>query len=214
MARFASLRAWQACFAADRARILAALEEKTKRLALQAYVIERGACYRSMTCGELASAFELAERVVRKEVNALLLQGLVSASWDEEEAVLLFEEAVPNRVEVLAEQLMEKVNELMESNERVKEELNGEKREESGKGKMKRATGVFGQRGVRSKVKVNRGCCVCCSCVLLEVLKRDVVSLCVTFVVLTKAWIAVMSSKPSEANQRDEQSMPKKQSKR
>ena len=46
--------------------------------------------------------------------------------------------------------------------ERVKEELNGEKREESGKGKMKRATGVFGQRGVRSKVKVNRGCCVCC----------------------------------------------------
>ena len=50
----------------------------------------------------------------------------------------------------------------MESNERVKEELNGEKREESGKGKMKRATGVFGQRGVRSKVKVNRGCRVCC----------------------------------------------------
>ena len=214
MARFASLRAWQACSAADRARILAALEEKTKRLALQAYVIERGACYRSMTCGELASAFELAECVVRKEVNALLLQGLVSASWDEEEAVLLFEEAVPNRVEVLAEQLLEKVNELMESNERVKEELNGEKREESGKGKMKRATGVFGQRGVRSKVKVNRGCRVCCSCVLLEVLKRDVVSLCVTFVVPTRVWIAVMSSKPSEANQRDEQSMPKEQSKR
>lgn len=124
-------------------------------------MIERGAGYQSIACSDLASLFELGERVVRKEVNVLLLQGLVSASWDEEEAVLLFEEAVPNRVEVLAEQLLEKVNELLESNERVKEELSGEKREESGKGKMKRATGVFGQRGVRSKVKANRGWGVC-----------------------------------------------------
>ena len=131
-------------------------------------MIERGACYQSIACSELASMFELTERAVHKEVNALLLQGLVSASWDEEEAVLLFEEAVPNRVEVLAEQLLEKVNELMESNERVKEELNGEKREESGKGKMKRATGVLGQRGVRSKVKVNRGWYVCYQKVLFK----------------------------------------------
>lgn len=145
--------------AEDRARILCLLREKTKLLSLQAYLIERGSCYHSILCEDLMAMFDCSLKVVRKEVNALLLQGLVSASWNEDETVLLLEEALPNRVEVLAEQLMEKVNELVESNEKVKDELSGKKKEEEGK--MKRTTSMFGPRNVRSKVKVNRGWCVC-----------------------------------------------------
>ena len=146
--------------AEDRERILGLLKEKTKLLSLQAYLIERGSCYHSILCEDLMAMFDCSLKVVRKEVNALLLQGLVSASWNEDETVLLLEEALPNRVEVLAEQLMEKVNELVESNEKVKDELSGKKKEEEGK--MKRTTSMFGPRNVRSKVKVNRGWRVCC----------------------------------------------------
>ena len=97
------------------------LEGKTQTLALQAFLLERGTCYQSLSLEGLCEMFSLPADRVRAEVNRLLLQGLVSAFWNEDATMLQFVETLPSRVEMLTLQMAEKVNELEEANRRVRE---------------------------------------------------------------------------------------------
>ena len=106
------------------------LQGKTQTLALQAFLLERGACYQSLSLEGLCEMFSLPADRVRAEVNRLLLQELVSAFWNEDATMLQFVETLPSRVEMLTLQMLEKVNELENENESMKEEEIDEKYKE------------------------------------------------------------------------------------
>lgn len=122
---------WRFLPAETRGNVLDMLQGKTQTLALQAFLLERGACYQSLSLEGLCEMFSLPADRVRAEVNRLLLQELVSAFWNEDATMLQFVETLPSRVEMLTLQMLEKVNELEDANKKMKEE----KRDERYKGR-------------------------------------------------------------------------------
>lgn len=149
------LSAWRAFPAETRASVLAMLRERLQRLALQAFLIRHAAVYGAVTVELLAAMFSLRASVIRSETNALVVKGLVNAMWNEDATVLVFEEGLPSRVETLALQLVEKLKDLEDANELVKEELRGERRDERGM-RNRHAGGSFGLRTTWMKGRENR----------------------------------------------------------
>ena len=98
--------------------------------------------------------FSMSVNAVRGEVNRLLLMGLLNAVWNEDQTVILFVKALPSRVQTLALQIMEKINELEETNERVREELKGDRRED--RYKLRKTLNSFGQRTNGGKQRQTR----------------------------------------------------------
>lgn len=140
------LAAWRAFPERTRVSVLAMLRERFQRLALQAFLIRHAAVYGAVTVELLAAMFGLRASVIRSETNALVVKGLVNAMWNEDATVLVFEEGLPSRVESLALQLAEKLKDLEDANEMVKDELRGERRH----------TGAFGSRTPWMKGRENR----------------------------------------------------------
>lgn len=126
------LAAWRAFPETTRVLVLAMLHERFKRLALQAFLIRHAAVYGAVTVELLVAMFSLRASVIRSETNALVVKGLVNAMWNEDATVLVFEEGLPSRVETLALQMVEKLRDLEEANEVVKDELRGTRRYPSG----------------------------------------------------------------------------------
>ena len=122
MAICRAIGAWRFLPAGTREAVLAMLQTKTQTLALQAFLLERGACYQSLSLEGLCEMFGLPAERVRAEVNRLLLEELVSAYWNEDATMLLFVETLPSRVETLTLQMAEKVGELEDANRKMKEE--------------------------------------------------------------------------------------------
>ena len=149
------LSAWRAFPAETRVSVLAMLRERLQRLALQAFLIRHAAVYGAVTVELLAAMFSLRASVIRSETNALVVKGLVNAMWNEDATVLVFEEGLPSRVETLALQLVEKLKDLEDANELVKEELRGERRDERGM-RNRHAGGSFGLRTTWMKGRENR----------------------------------------------------------
>lgn len=122
MAICRAIGAWRFLPAGTREAVLAMLQTKTQTLALQAFLLERGACYQSLSLEGLCEMFGLPAERVRAEVNRLLLEELVSAYWNEDATMLLFVETLPSRVETLTLQMAERVGELEDASRRRREE--------------------------------------------------------------------------------------------
>lgn len=122
MAICRAIGAWRFLPAETREAVLAMLQTKTQTLALQAFLLERGACYQSLSLEGLCEMFSLPAERVRAEVNRLLLEELVSAYWNEDATMLLFVETLPSRVETLTLQMAERVGELEDASRRRREE--------------------------------------------------------------------------------------------
>lgn len=148
---------WSTLAPETREAVLAMLEAKTRVLALQAFLIRHALAYQAVATELLVGMFGLGENAIRSEVNVLIVQGLLDAAWNEDASMLLFAEALPSRVETLSLQLLKKVEELAEANERVKEELRGEKRDDTRMNRGRRVVGVFGQRGTMMRSKGRTG---------------------------------------------------------
>ena len=157
MKHIQSITAWSGFPTASREALLTMLREKFQVLALQAFLIRHVSAYQAVAMDLLMAMFDCSQSSVRSEVNILIVQGLLNAAWNEDASLLLFEDTLPSRVDVLSLQLLEKVEELSEANERVKDELCGEKKEELKGSKGRRTVGVFGQRSNLIKTRENKG---------------------------------------------------------
>lgn len=154
MELFRSINAWRWLSPESRSQVLSMIQTKTQILALQAFLLQRSVCYQSLNLSELCDMFSMSVNVVRGEVNRLLLMGLLNAVWNEDQTVILFVKALPSRVQTLALQIMEKINELEETNERVREELKGDRRED--RYKLRKTLNSFGQRTNGGKQRQTR----------------------------------------------------------
>lgn len=154
---YKKMKIWSVLEKSKREAIFDMLQKKTQTLSLQAYLINHCQDYQSITLPVLEKMFALDASSIRREVNALLLQGLVDASWNEDATVLVFVETLSSGVETVATQLMEKVKELEEANENVKEELKNERREEQMKFKNRKPGSSFAQRNLRTRTRILKG---------------------------------------------------------
>ena len=74
------------------------LEKKTQVLSLQAYLIHHNNCYQSISIEVLEKMFALDQLTILSEVNLLLVQGLVEASWNEDATVFIASALLPAQV--------------------------------------------------------------------------------------------------------------------
>ena len=146
MEKVSAISAWKTFSVEARSAVLVMLREKFQILALQAFLIRHPASYQTVDLDLLVRMFGLSTARVRSEVNQLIIQGLLSAEWNEDASILLFMTTLPSRLDTLAQQLLEKVSELADANERVKDEVSGVKRDEVKNAKVRRCVGVLGQR--------------------------------------------------------------------
>ena len=146
MEKVSAISAWKALSTEARSAVLVMLRKKFQMLALQAFLIRHPASYQTVDLDLLVQMFGLSTARVRSEVNQLIIQGLLSAEWNEDASILLFVAALPSRLDTLAHQLLEKVGELADANARVKDEISGVKRDEVKNVKVRRSVGVLGQR--------------------------------------------------------------------
>ena len=146
-----AITVWTTLAAEARSAVLSMLREKLQVLALQAFLIRHPAFYQTVDLELLVRMFCQPATRVRSEVNQLIIQGLLSAEWNEDASVLLFVNVLPSHLDTLTHQLLEKVSELADANERVKDEVSGEKREETKNTKVRRSVGVLGQRAAFAK---------------------------------------------------------------
>ena len=154
---YKQMKIWGYFGVTQKEAIFAMLQKKTQALSLQAYLIHHGGCYQSIALEVLEQMFGLERTAVLSLVNVLLTQGLIDAHWNEDATVLVFIEALSSRVEAVAVQLEEKVEELTEVNRLVVEELKGEKKEEFTKYKTRKTGIVFGQKSLKMRANVYKG---------------------------------------------------------
>lgn len=151
-----AITVWTTLAAEARSAVLSMLREKLQVLALQAFLIRHPASYQTVDLELLVHMFCQPATRVRSEVNQLIIQGLLSAEWNEDASMLLFVNVLPSHLDTLTHQLLEKVSELADANERVKDEVSGEKREETKNTKVRRSVGVLGQRAAFAKRDLKR----------------------------------------------------------
>ena len=157
MTCFKQMKVWNNYNVTTREAIFAMLTKKTQVLSMQSYLIHHNSCYQSISIEALEKMFALEKMTILSEVNTLLVQGLIDASWNEDATMLIFIETLPSRVETVAVQLAEKVTELTEVNKTVIEELRGERREENMRFKNRKMGGSFAQRNLRTRTHIVKG---------------------------------------------------------
>ena len=86
---FKKMKIWSIFGVEKKEGILKMLEKKTQVLSLQAYLIHHNNCYQSISIEVLEKMFALDQLSILSEVNLLLIQGLVEASWNEDATVFL-----------------------------------------------------------------------------------------------------------------------------
>ena len=88
---FKKMKIWSIFGVEKKEGILKMLEKKTQVLSLQAYLIHHNNCYQSISIEVLEKMFALDQLTILSEVNLLLVQGLVEASWNEDATVFLLQ---------------------------------------------------------------------------------------------------------------------------
>lgn len=125
-----SLEVWNLIPGADAAqRVRAMLNVKLKEEALRIYLYSIGAsAYSSLSLDYLCSFFEMEAVTTRRIISKMMFRGEISAAWDrtpEGQTIMVLYKVEPSPMQVMALQYADKIANLVESNERLLDPLNG-----------------------------------------------------------------------------------------
>ncbi|XP_075240275.1 eukaryotic translation initiation factor 3 subunit C-like [Convolutriloba macropyga] len=99
------------------------LKRKIQEESLRAYLFTFGSKFSTISLDNLAQLFELEKHTVHSIVSKLIITEELQASWDEPSNCIVAHRSDPSSVQKLCNQLSEKLNHLVESNERLLEAM-------------------------------------------------------------------------------------------
>jgi len=160
-----SLEVWNLIPGVDSTqRVKAMLNTKLKEEALRIYLFSNAAsAYQSFSLDYLCSFFEMDSVFARRIISKMIFRGEISAAWDLSPTgltVLVLYKVDPSTLQVLSLQLSEKMNALVESNERLLDPLTGaygyKERERDDHSRKERSGDGFGQSAGRERGDRNK----------------------------------------------------------
>ena len=119
------LSAWNLVPEGQREKTLSMLQAKVKEEALRTYLLTYATHYSSLSLEQLCSMFELSEQTCHALVSKAMLSGELHASWDQPTRSIVMHNIEPTRLQRMALQLSEKVQQLAEANERAADAQGG-----------------------------------------------------------------------------------------
>eukprot|EP00735_Rhodelphis_limneticus_P009130 TRINITY_DN2556_c0_g1::TRINITY_DN2556_c0_g1_i1::g.19161::m.19161 TRINITY_DN2556_c0_g1::TRINITY_DN2556_c0_g1_i1::g.19161 ORF type:complete len:969 (-),score=310.54,sp/Q9XHM1/EIF3C_MEDTR/40.77/0.0,eIF-3c_N/PF05470.7/6.9e-186,PCI/PF01399.22/5.7e+03,PCI/PF01399.22/1.5e-14,Baculo_DNA_bind/PF04786.7/0.015,Baculo_DNA_bind/PF04786.7/3e+03,DUF4363/PF14276.1/7.9,DUF4363/PF14276.1/21,TPR_2/PF07719.12/1.5e+04,TPR_2/PF07719.12/2.1,TPR_2/PF07719.12/1.5e+03,PTS_IIA/PF02255.11/5.8e+03,PTS_IIA/PF02255.11/1.5,PTS len=112
------LKMWQ--FIPNSAEVKAMLNRRIQLEALRTYIFTFASSYDSLSLAILSRMFNLDEKVVHANLSKMMINDELHASWDQPTStIVMHKHAEPTRLQFLALQLADKVNTLVENNERL-----------------------------------------------------------------------------------------------
>lgn len=102
------------------------LTEKVKEEALRTYLFRFSTIYESMSVQNLAEMFELQRSHVYSIISKMIINEELMASLDEPTQTVVMHRTEPTKLQTLAQQLSEKINNLMDQTERMIQIKGGE----------------------------------------------------------------------------------------
>jgi len=99
------------------------LKRKIQEESLRAYLFTFGSKFSTISLDNLAQLFELETHSVHSIVSKLIITEELQASWDEPSNCIVAHRSDPSSVQKLCNQLSEKLNHLVENNERLLEAM-------------------------------------------------------------------------------------------
>lgn len=107
-------------------QVTAMLVEKVKEETLRSYLFKYSSVYESMSIGNLAEMFDLANGHVYSVISKMIINEELMASLDEPTQTVIMHRTEPTKLQTLALQLSEKITTLMDQTERMIQIKGGE----------------------------------------------------------------------------------------
>lgn len=116
-------KVWDLFYQADAVRAM--LTRLIKEEALRTYLFTYSHVYDSISMATLAQMFELEKSVVHSIISKMIINEELMASLDDPTQTVVMHRSEPSRLQSLALQLADKINNFVESNERILETKQG-----------------------------------------------------------------------------------------
>ncbi|XP_072048248.1 LOW QUALITY PROTEIN: eukaryotic translation initiation factor 3 subunit C-like [Amphiura filiformis] len=118
-----NVKVWNLFQESDHVRNL--IVRKIQEESLRTYLFTYGSVYDSMSLITLSEMFELEGTVVHSIISKMIINEELMASWDEPAATIVMHRCEPTQLQNLALRLSDKVNNLIDNNERLLEYRQG-----------------------------------------------------------------------------------------
>ncbi|CAL8466376.1 g5912 [Coccomyxa elongata] len=99
--------------------VLAMLKAKLQQEGLRTYLLTYGAFYHSLSQDQLSDMFDLSEKEVHSVVSKMMMDEMLSGSWDQPTRTIVMHATNPTRLQALAEGFAERAAGLVDLNERA-----------------------------------------------------------------------------------------------
>ncbi|XP_070572268.1 eukaryotic translation initiation factor 3 subunit C-like [Ptychodera flava] len=109
----------------EKERVKKLIVRKIQEESLRTYLFTYGSVYESLSLVTLADMFDLEEPVVHSIISKMIINEELMASWDQPSHCVVMHRCEPTRLQTLSLQLSEKVQQLVENNERLMEMKQG-----------------------------------------------------------------------------------------
>ncbi|KAL1487629.1 hypothetical protein ABEB36_015718 [Hypothenemus hampei] len=116
-------KVWDLFYQADAVRSM--LTKLIKEESLRTYLFTYSHVYDSISMATLASMFEMAKSVVHSIISKMIINEELMASLDDPTQTVVMHRSEPSRLQSLALQLADKINNFVDSNERILETKQG-----------------------------------------------------------------------------------------
>ena len=101
------------------------LRKQMRESGLRAYLISSYAHFDALSLTHLASRFELTPDEAHAVVSKMMLSREIDACWDQPTATVVVNKSEPSKLQFLALQFADKINQFVESNERILDQRTG-----------------------------------------------------------------------------------------
>jgi len=101
--------------------VIEMLKQKIKEAALRCYIFTYSQFYDNMSLEVLSERFELNSEECHRVISKMIINEELAASWDEPSSSLVLHKTDPSRIQNMTVQLAEKINQMVDMNEKILE---------------------------------------------------------------------------------------------
>jgi len=101
--------------------VIGMLKQKIKEAALRCYIFTYARSYDNMSLDVLSERFELNMEECHRVISKMIINEELAASWDEPSSSLVLHKTDPSRIQNMTVQLCEKINQMVDMNEKILE---------------------------------------------------------------------------------------------